>query len=249
MKLQSMALILLLSTIWGCSEWPESNERKPEKMKKNARIERSERIFYDRLIQEETFVADVEAGDIIDLKITGTEIQNTFSDIYTQQASTTWQQWVPSPSKVPIGRLITRRGHCELYYKDFLGEVKKPIKFSNHFDHHADDNGRKVGLKAKIGEIFYDLEDTVYHSNDDHTLITTFLIRPEMVLDANDLSLAIIPRAPQEIKVGFQKFGHCPNRKQIKFTVDASLDFQFMDTYRPQEYRVSVDIKRSVLLE
>ena len=222
--MKSTITFLFLCTLCGCSN--ELTKHRP-----------IEQIFSNLLIEGEILVSYVQGGDVLHIKVKGTEIQNIFDKIYSKTTTASWFKWGRiGPGAYDHGSdydWIKKQGVCKLHYRDLLEKVERPLN-------SLDDS---PALQIKIGNSIHDLSDDFYLLG--NTFFATLIVSPKMVEGGDELSVEFITPKPQRERVGFMGFGHCPGQKRKGFSVASKLlKHQFIKDQGKRQYQISLGVRR-----
>ena len=216
--------ILYLLTIWGCSEFYD------EKPRAN-----TEQIIESEIISGEIFLTTVNTGEVIQFEIRGIETRNDFSDVYPKRVKSYWDKEIRTGNRhMGTDRYdwVKRKGYCEVFYRDFLGEAEYNIDLSKR---------EEWPFQITIGGTSYPLDE--YYSIEGATLYANLSINRDMVAQGHDFKFVVIQDEPIKTKVGFLKFGKCEGKGRRSFKVDAPLKFKKLEGHGVKTLEISATKK------
>lgn len=238
-------LILVLLLVFACGKKEE--EKKVKNSSKPIVSEPSntdsspefDLILIDEEFEKEIFLGKFIGGDKLKFEITGKQTYKIFPPIYNQKVQSRYEQKTCLPAMSPLRSrpmclYIPKTGECEVYKRHHPTNKDRIILF--------DDDTREWNIKLKIGDNIYTVGKII--ENSINRVTTEFTISDEMVLADNNVSLIIKPINDQaKVKVGFIKYGDCPNRGKRNFRVLSSLASQEVTSKTSEKYKVNFYVK------
>ena len=220
---------VLLLTTWGCdfAEPPEEREvGVAEDVTEEAdELERlttlSEEVGDGVLIDSETFVDRVKAGDKIFITLRGLRTIPTFS-LRDKRGEASWEILPPRGKKQRLELSPVRpepirvSGKCIARFRDYVPESKTLF---------FDGNPWEYPIRFRIGGVTYPLGDVI-EKGYEASLI--FRVRADMLEGSNELYLVVENGESRDVRVGFIDYGDCKGRKWGGFRSDHNTDFKFV---------------------
>ena len=222
-KIYFIALFLLAFTLPACDLLDGEDESAQSKTTppKEAQAQKPESkeppptidiIFEAKRVESKTFVANIEAGDIVTMQIAGVERRPFFSSVQKRTFPSYWKVLWCWDS--PCSDYIPKEGVCTALYRDYLGEVKADVEFKKH--------PKEIPINFKIGDSFYPIGNIENHEG--NSISTRFEVT-EAMLKAGSKELFLFPvhTFREEVKTGLLKFLSCDGRDQERFRFDGPI--------------------------
>ncbi len=210
-------------------------------------------IFENTVVDQDTFVGDVKVGDEIIIHLEGgVKTVPKFSKIYSKTVTSSWIKSQCELSHINVSQKkggkvhdcieIKEYGDCNIFRRDYVGEVESPIvEFARESEN--------IPVYFTLGGKPYSLDKINFPegSSDESSVTGSLKITEGMVQEPGMLYLQPVNTSEEIVKVGFLGYGHCPNRNKREFQISppTALQFHEVSNHVRRRFQVNLSIIRS----
>lgn len=246
MIFKKSCLMIFMLMLASCGEnWDKESEETHAPPSPNSPQVYFEPIVEKERVSGETFLANVNEGDIILFTFTGKMLTPTFSQIYERTYRSHWKDRFCEPRDPICPRCdllkrqicwdINRTGNCNFKYRNFNGRIEQDIFFSDKID--------ETKLRLKVGTNLYPLGRIIDHEG--MVIRSEFSVSKEMLQENNEVSLTVIPDPNLgSIKTGFLGYGSCQGIGRRYFRHEGPTSSTNYENRIKREFIVTAHFKR-----
>lgn len=234
---QVLLAMVSLSVLCSCKDYveelaPKKEEKAPvevKKINKNVLIEKSE-------IKDQLSLGKVNPGEILEIKFKGKKFVPQYTDVFERRLQSSWMETrcyrdsgVGDGHSVRVCENYDEVGSCVHLYRETLPLLESPLNFE------ASPN--EMNLKIKIGPNIYPLGEAI--QNDGSSMSTQFRVSKEMLNESNEAFVYVDLGPAQDVRMGFQGFGHCEGQGQKNFRSGGYQTYDVVDMRPKYEFHIS----------
>ena len=195
-------------------------------------------LFASQKVKSETFISNVNAGDVVKIQFSGVMGEDKFSKLYKKSFTSKWRE---TRCRYILEGEMNRRldcdklenqGSCKASYKDYLGKDESSIKFKK--------KPKEIPIRWRIGSHIYNIGDIEKHSKNE--IHASFEIAKEMLQDTDELYLLPIHDFKRKVKIGFLGFDSCDGLRKENFHFEGSMHSELKSLEVKREFQVSLQI-------
>jgi len=222
---QLLLMVMSLVCLVSCKDFVEEIAPKEKEVKKiEVKQVKRELLLEKALLKDQLSLGKVKNGDLLEVKFRGKKFVPQYTDVYEKSLQSRWTErrcyrdsGAGDGHSVRVCEDYDETGHCIHLYRDTLPTQEIPLSFDSPINE----------LKIKIGSNVYPLTDIV--QNDGPSMIAQLRISREMLSDSNEAFLYVEPAPSQEIRMGFQGFGHCEGQGNTNFQSGGYQTYDMVD--------------------